>query len=583
MRDSARVLGYPYAVGDKIAKLMPPLVMGRDTPLRACLEEVEGYADGYKMATDLRSLYDADPDAKRVIDVARGLEGLRRQDGIHAAAVVIAREPLTEYLPIQRKPEAGSAIEDAPIVTQYEMHAVDALGLLKMDFLGLRNLDVIEITLDLVERSTGTRPDIDRVALDDEKTFEMLRRGDTVGVFQLEGGPVRALLRSLRPTQFEDVAALVALYRPGPMGTNMHNDYADRKNGRKPVTYYHDDVEEVLAPTYGLMIYQEQVMQVAQRLAGYSLGEADNLRKAAAKKQRDLMAKERSKFVEGCVRQGHSDTFATQIFDIIEPFADYSFPKAHATGYGLIAYQTAYLKANHPVEYLAALLTSVKTNKDQTAVFLNECRQLGIPVLVPDVNESDSDFSVHPVDDADGGSAAIRFGMSAVRNVGEGVVAQVVAARTEGGPFTDFYDFCDRVDPVGAEQAHHRVAREGRRLRLARSSAPGARSTRSRRSSTRSSTAGATKPKASSTCSRRRATPRSKRSSAAGSTIPDTEFAKSQRLAFEKEMLGLYVSEHPLMGAERSLRRHVDATISRAARARGKASCVRSAASSRRW
>ena len=278
------MLGYPYGVGDKIAKLMPPLVMGRDTPLRACLEMVDGYSDGYKMAADLRTLYDADPDAKRVIDVARGLEGLRRQDGIHAAAVVITREPLTEYLPIQRKPDGGK-VEDAPVVTQYEMHGVEDLGLLKMDFLGLRNLDVLEITLDLVEGSTGVRPDIDRVPLDDPKTFDMLRRGDTIGVFQLEGGPVRSLLRSLQPNMFEDIAALVALYRPGPMASNMHTDYADRKNGRKPVTYYHPDVEDVLAPTYGLMIYQEQLMRSAQRLAGYSLEEADNLRKAAAKKR----------------------------------------------------------------------------------------------------------------------------------------------------------------------------------------------------------------------------------------------------------------------------------------------------------
>ncbi|HEX5588518.1 MAG TPA: DNA polymerase III subunit alpha, partial [Acidimicrobiia bacterium] len=446
VRDSARVLGYPYVVGDKIAKLMPPLVMGRDTPLRACLEQVEGYEDGYKMASELRTLYETDPDAARVLDVARGLEGLRRQDGIHAAAVVITREPLTEYLPIQRKPDGGK-VEDAPVVTQYEMHGVSDLGLLKMDFLGLRNLDVLEITLGLIERTHGYRPDIDRVPLDDTKTFELLRRGDTIGVFQLEGGPMRALLRSLAPTVFEDVAALVALYRPGPMGTNMHNDYADRKNGRKPVSYYHDDLEEILAPTYGLMIYQEQLMRVAQRLAGYSLGEADTLRKAAAKKKRDLMAKERSKFVEGCVATGHSAAFAEQMFNVIEPFADYSFPKAHATGYGFVAYQTAWLKANHPVEYLAALLTSVKSNKDQTAVFLNECRQLGIDVLVPDVNASESDFSVRAANPDTGDTPAIHFGMSAVRNVGEGVVAQIVAAREEGGPFTDFYDFCDRVDP----------------------------------------------------------------------------------------------------------------------------------------
>src|SRR5690242_18455742 len=406
VRDAARVLGYPYAVGDKIAKLMPPLIMGRDTPLAACLEQQPGYDDGYKMAGDLRELYAADPDARRVVDVARGLEGLRRQDGIHAAAVVITRDSLTEYLPIQRKPEPGTPIEEAPIVTQYEMHGVEDLGLLKMDFLGLRNLDVIEIALELIERSTGERPDIDAVPLDDEPTFELLRRGDTIGVFQLEGGPMRALMRSLAPTTFEDVAALIALYRPGPMAQNWHNEYADRKNGRKPVSFDHKDLEEVLGPTFGLMIYQEQLMRVSQKLAGYSLEEADNLRKATGKKIRALIAKERTKFVDGCETQGYGRDFGEKMFDIIEPFADYSFNKSHSVGYGYVAYQTAYLKANHPREYLAALLTSVKTNKDQTAVFLNECRQMGIPVLVPDVNESDSDFVVR--------EGAIRFGLSAV-------------------------------------------------------------------------------------------------------------------------------------------------------------------------
>ncbi|HEY5077867.1 MAG TPA: DNA polymerase III subunit alpha, partial [Acidimicrobiia bacterium] len=312
VRDAARVLGYPYAVGDKIAKLMPQLIMGRDTPLHACLEPNDRFADGYKMAGDLRQLYDIDPDAKRVIDVAKGLEGLRRQDGIHAAAVVITREPLTEYLPIQRKPEPGTPLEDAPMVTQYEMHGVEDLGLLKMDFLGLRNLDVIEIALDLIERTTGTRPDIDAIPLDDPKTFELLRRADTIGVFQLEGGPCRSLLRSLAPTTFEDVSAVIALYRPGPMAQNWHTEYAERKNGRKPVLFDHPDLEEILGPTFGLMIYQEQLMRVSQMLAGYSLEEADNLRKATGKKIRELIVKERSKFVEGCVRNGHSDEFAQE-------------------------------------------------------------------------------------------------------------------------------------------------------------------------------------------------------------------------------------------------------------------------------
>jgi DNA polymerase-3 subunit alpha len=559
VRDSARVLGYPYGVGDKIAKLMPPLVMGRDTPLRACFESVAGHEDGYKMAAELRTLYEADPDARRVLDVARGLEGLRRQDGIHAAAVVITREPLTEYLPIQRKPEAGGKLEDAPIVTQYEMHGVEDLGLLKMDFLGLRNLDVLEITLELVEHSTGRRPDIDRVPLDDAKTFEMLRRGDTVGVFQLEGAAVRALLRSLGPTSFEDVAALVALYRPGPMAQNWHNEYADRKNGRKPVTYPHDDLREILEPTYGLMIYQEQLMRVAQRLAGYTLEEADNLRKATGKKDRKLIAKERSKFVQGCVVQGHTEAFGESIFDTIEPFADYSFNKSHSVGYGFVAYQTAYLKANHPVEYLAALLTSVKSNKDQTAVFLNECRQMGIEVLVPDVNESLSDFSVRHPDRADG-AAAVRFGLSAVRNVGEGVVAHVVAAREAGGPFTDFYDFCDRVDPsVLNKRTVESLVKAGAfdslghpRQGLFSVFEPIVTDVLRRRGNEADgqfdlfSSMGDAAPAA-----------------VAGhrTTIPDAEFPKSQRLAFEKEMLGLYVSEHPMLGAERALRRHVDCTL----------------------
>jgi DNA polymerase-3 subunit alpha len=561
VRDSARVLGYPYAVGDKIAKLMPPLIMGRDTPLRACFESVAGHEDGYKMASELRTLYEADPDARRVLDVARGLEGLRRQDGIHAAAVVITREPLTEYLPIQRKPEAGGKIEDSPIVTQYEMHGVEDLGLLKMDFLGLRNLDVLEITLELVEHSTGRRPDIDRIPLDDVPTFEMLRRGDTIGVFQLEGGPMRALLRSLAPTSFEDVAALVALYRPGPMAQNWHNEYADRKNGRKPVSYPHDDLQEILEPTYGLMIYQEQLMRVAQRLAGYSLEEADNLRKATGKKDRKLIAKERSKFVAGCVEQGHSAAFGESIFDTVEPFADYSFNKSHSVGYGFVAYQTAYLKANHPVEYFAALLTSVKTNKDQTAVFLNECRQMAIEVLVPDVNESLSDFSVRRAEGASDDEASIRFGLSAVRNVGEGVVAHIVAAREQDGPFTDFYDFSDRVDPtVLNKRTVESLVKAGAFDSLGHPRQgllfvfDGIVTDVLRRRGNEAegqfdlfSSMGDAAPAA-----------------VAGNrtAIPDTEFPKSQRLAFEKEMLGLYVSEHPMLGAERALRRHIDCTLS---------------------
>ena len=568
VRDAARVLGYPYVVGDKIAKAMPPLLMGRDTPLAACLTRTEGHDEGFAAAGELRGMYDSDPEAKRVIDVAKGLEGLRRQDGIHAAAVVITDEPLTEYVPVQRKPD-GSDPENAPIVTQYEMHGVEDLGLLKMDFLGLRNLSVIERSLDLIEVSTGTRPDIDGIPLDDPATFAMLCKGDSMGVFQLEGGPMRSLMRSLAPTTFDDVAALVALYRPGPMAANMHRDYADRKNGRQKVTYLHPDTEEILGDTYGLMIYQESVMRVAQKIAGYDLAEADNLRKACGKKIRSLIQAEREKFVAGCVATGYDESLGTALFDIIEPFADYGFNKSHAYGYGFIAYQTAWLKAHHPVEYLASLLTSVKDNKDKTAVYLGECRSLGIETLVPDVNRSLAEFAA----DYSGGQGtvgaggespgAITFGLAAVRNVGEGLVAHIVAERDRNGPFADFYDFCQRVDPQvlnkrtieslikagGFDSLGH--PRRGlilvfeeivdRTLERRREHDAGVVSLfAALEPETASGTAGFADTRI---------------------PIPDTEFAKSQRMAFEKEMLGLYISDHPLMGLEGSLARLTDCTL----------------------
>ncbi|MGI9118728.1 MAG: DNA polymerase III subunit alpha [Acidimicrobiales bacterium] len=568
VRDAARVLGYPYVVGDKVAKAMPPLVMGRDTPLWACLEEHETYIGGYRAAGELREMYADDPDARKVIDVAKGLEGLRRQDGIHAAAVVITDRPLTDYLPIQRKPEAGTAPEDAPIVTQYEMHGVEALGLLKMDFLGLRNLDVISDTLVLLAEGRGADLDIDTVPLDDDKTLALLRRGDSMGVFQLEGGPMRSLMRSLAPTTFEDVAALVALYRPGPMAANMHNDYADRKNGRKPVTYLHPDLEPLLADTQGLMIYQESVMRVAQRFAGYSLAEADNLRKACGKKIRALIALEREKFVSGCEANGYGAELGSALFDIIEPFADYAFNKSHSYGYGLVAYQTAYLKAHHPVEYLAALLTSVKGDQDRAAVYLNECRQMGIKVLVPDINLSESSFVARhgATSDGTGGQVdegpCIPFGLSAVRNVGEGLVGLIVAERDGSGPFVDFHDFCERVDAqVLNKRAVESLIKAGafdalgheRRGLLAVLDQAVDRAIARRREREQgvmslfgdSSEPGDGHPSA---FDERIA-------------IPALAFDKMQRLAYEKEMLGLYVSDHPLMGMDHILRRRADVTI----------------------
>jgi DNA polymerase-3 subunit alpha len=560
VRDAARVLGKPYLVGDRIAKAMPPLVMGRDTPLSACLGRIDGHEDGYVSARDLRELYDTDPEAKEVIDVAKGLENLRRQDGIHAAAVVITDEPLTEYLPVQRKPEPGQPPEAAPIVTQYEMHGVEDLGILKMDFLGLRTLSVMETALDLIEESTGRRPDIDAVPLDDEATFAMLRRAETIGVFQLEGGAMRQTLRSLAPTSFDDVAALVALYRPGPMAANMHRDYPELKNKRKVLTYLHPDLETVLGDTYGLMLYQESVMRVAQRFAGYSLEEADNLRKACGKKIRSLIAAERVKFVEGCVAQGYDEKLGTELFDIIEPFADYAFGKSHAYGYGLIAYQTAWLKANHPVEYLAALLSSVKDDKDKTAVYLAECRTLGIEVRVPDVNTSASHFR------ALGDDKAIVFGLSAVRNVGEAIVEQIVAAREAKGPFVDFYDFCKRVDPSALnKRAVESLVRAGafdscghprRGLCVVFEEIVDRSLTRRREEDLGISTLFS--------LLEAEADAAGEDSSVfddARVPIPDIEFDKNDRLAFEKEMLGLYVSDHPLRGLETALRRAASHSI----------------------
>ena len=562
VRDAARVLGKPYIVGDKIAKAMPPLVMGRDTPLAPCLTKTEGHEDGFAAAAELRTMYETDPDAKEVIDVALGLEGLRRQDGIHAAAVVISRDPLTDYLPIQRKPDAGGDPEDAPIVTQYEMHGVEDLGLLKMDFLGLRNLSVIERTLDLIQADTGERPDIDNVDLDDQPTLEMLRRAESVGVFQLEGGAMRQTLRALAPTSFDDVAALVALYRPGPMAANMHRDYPELKNGRKQLTYLHPDIEPILKDTYGLMLYQESVMRVAQKFAGYTLEEADNLRKACGKKIRAMIAAERQKFVAGCVTQGYGEELGTQLFDIIEPFADYAFNKSHSYGYGLVAYQTAWLKAHHPVEYMAALLTSVKDNKDKTAVYLAECRSMGIDVTVPDVNRSVAEFAPDRSGDRDPDRPAIVFGLAAVRNVGESLVERIVAERTANGPFADIFDFCQRVDPVVLNKrtmeslvkagAFDSLDHPRQGLCLVLENVVDRTLERRRERDLGITTLFAA-------FEEEQADPGW---GGAKVAIPDTEFDKAQRLAFEKEMLGLYVSDHPLMGYEAALARHTDSTLS---------------------
>ncbi len=442
VRDAARVLDFPYGLGDKIAKAIPGLILGRDTPLYACLDKTPGHESGYQRAGELRELYQNDAEAHTIIDAARGLEGLCRQDSIHAAAVVLTQEPITSYMPIQRKPADGGSPDDAPIVTQYEMGAVEELGLLKMDLLGLRNLDIISDTLELIADTQGLGIVIEDIPLDDAKTYSLLQQGDTTGVFQLESGPMRSLMRALRPTEFEDIAALVALYRPGPMEANMPQDYADRKNGRTQVKYLHPEAEEILSETYGLMIYQESMMRIAQKFAGYSLEEADNLRKACGKKIREIMAQEREKFISGCEATGYGAALGRQWWEIIEPFADYAFNKSHSYSYAMVAYQTAWLKANYPVEFMAGLLTSSKNDQDRQKIYLAECRQKKLEVRLPDVNSSRKDFSVLAGPD---GSRIISFGLSAIRNIGTAYAERLIEERNSDGSFTDFYDFVNRM------------------------------------------------------------------------------------------------------------------------------------------
>lgn len=537
VKDAARVLGYPYKMGDDITKLMPPPEFGRPPNLEQALEK----------SKDLAELVDADPDVARVYELARGLEGLVRQEGVHAAAVVMSRDPLVEHVPL-----AVTKNESRDVITQFEMNGCEEIGLLKMDFLGLRNLSVIEDALRIIRQRGGTC-DIDGVPLDDAATFELLCRGDTVGVFQLEGAPMRALIKQLQPTEFEDLIALVSLYRPGPMGMGMHTEYAERKNGRRPVSYPHPDLEPVLSGTYGVICYQEQVMEVARTIAGYSLPEADDFRKAMGKKKREIVAQHAEKFVNGAAERGYGEALGQELFEMIEPFADYAFNKSHAACYGFIAYQTAYLKANHPAEYMAALLTSVKDDKDKPAVYLAETREMGIKVLPPDVNRSETDFSV--VEDG-----VISFGLSAVRNVGEGVVEAIIAERTENGPFLDFPDFCRRVDAACLnKRTVESLVKGGAFDSLGH--------TRKGLVEVHESVIDFVLEKR-----RREEAGQFSLFDVGGDhaqpsqavdlpPVPEDEFDRVTKLRFEKEMLGLYVSDHPLRGLERALRASVEATI----------------------
>jgi DNA polymerase-3 subunit alpha len=526
VRDAGRVLEVPYGVVDKIAKLIPE---GPGQTLAECL----------KPGAELRQAVDADPVAQEIVDLALPLEGLTRQDGIHAAAVVIGAEPLANVVPLQQK---GA---DQEVVTQFDGVTIEKLGLLKMDFLGLRNLDVIDKAVELVPGL-----DITAIPLDDRKTYEMLARGESIGVFQFEGSGMREALRAVKPTVFEDVIALVALYRPGPMA--YIPVYARRKNGREPVHYADERLKPITESTYGICMYQEQYMQIARQIAGFSLAEADDLRKAIGKKIHSLMASLKEKFLEGCAANGVAAAVASQLWADMEQAQDYSFNKSHAACYALISYRTAWLRANHPREYMAALISSVMNTKDKVPFYVQACDELGIEVLPPDANASQVDFAVV--------EGKIRFGLNAVKNVGEGACRAIVSARAEGGPFASIWDFTERVDPtVSNKRVLESLVKAGaldstgdsRRgmLEVLEQALSWGQKQQADRLLGQGSIfdlgdAGA------------ETAPRHH------PVVPPGEFDKPDLLRMEKESLGLYVSEHPLSAIRDQLRRKTDCALS---------------------
>src|SRR5437763_1564988 len=432
-----------YAIADKISKALPPPIMAKDIPLSGIVGSKHAR---YGEAAEVRTLVETDEECKTIFDTARGLEGLIRNAGVHACAVIMSCDPLTDAIPLWQR-------DDGSIITGWDYPSCEALGLLKMDFLGLRNLTVIGDAIDNIKANQGKDVDLEGLALDDKATYELLGRGDTLGVFQLDGGAMRDLLRRMQPTGFDDIVAVLALYRPGPMGMNAHNDYADRKNNRQKVKPIHPELDEplreILADTYGLIVYQEQIMHIGQKVAGNTRGRADVLRRAMGKKKKEVLDKEYEGFEAGMraselVPGGFSPEAIKALWDTILPFAGYAFNKSHAAAYGLISYWTAYLKANYTPEYMAALLPSVGDNKDKSAVYLSECRRLGIKVLPPDVNESALRFAAVGDD--------IRFGLGAVRNVGANVVESIIKTREEKGKYASFTDFLDKSELVACNK-----------------------------------------------------------------------------------------------------------------------------------
>jgi DNA polymerase-3 subunit alpha len=546
LKDSSRVLGYPFSMGEQLTKALPPAVMAKDIPL-ADIQNKD--AKRYSEAGDFRQLISTDPEAAKVFETALGIEGLKRQWGVHAAGVIMSSDPIIDVIPIMRR------FQDGQVITQFDYPTSEGLGLIKMDFLGLRNLTIISDALENIKMNRGIDLDLETLALDDTASYELLARGDTLGVFQLDGGPMRSLLKLMKPDNFEDISAVLALYRPGPMGANAHTDYALRKNKIQDVIPIHPELEEplseILGGTYGLIVYQEQVMAVAQKLAGYTLGQADILRRAMGKKKKSELDKQFAGFSQGMQDNGYSMAAVKTLWDILLPFSDYAFNKAHSAAYGVISYWTAYLKAHYAPEYMAALLTSVGDDKDKSAIYLNECRRMGITVLPPDVNESALNFT--PVGND------IRFGMGAIRNVGVNVVEAMVAAREKEGTYTSFKDYLMKVPAVvcnkrtieslikaGAFDSlnHHRRA-----LAMIHEEAIDSVITLKRNEAIGQFDLFAGFDEAES-------------EAALSIEIPDLpEWEKKDKLSFERDMLGLYVSDHPLQGLEGLLSQHADQSI----------------------
>ncbi len=547
IKDAARVLDHGFGVSDMITKALPADVMGKGVPLKELFNpEHKRYSEG----GEFRALYEQNPDVRTIYETAVGLEGQIRNWGVHAAGVIMSSEPLIDVVPIMARPQDGA------VITQFDYPMCEALGLVKMDFLGLSNLHTLEDALVNIQANRGETVVLEELPFDDRATYELMGRGDTLGVFQLDGSGMRALLRSMLPDQFADITAVSALYRPGPMGADSHNKYAHRKNGREAIAPIHpalaDALEPVLGETYGLIVYQEQVMAIAQALAGFSLGAADNMRRAMGKKKKEELDKQYAGFEAGMLERGYPQDAVRTLWEILVPFADYAFNKSHSAAYGVITYWTAYLKANYPTEYMAALLTSVKNDKDKMAIYLNECRRMKIAVLPPDVNESSHDFTAVGTD--------IRFGMTAIRNVGANVVEQVIAARTEKGRYESFNDFLEKVPALVCNKrmieslikagafddlkhkrralvAIHETAVD-QFVDIKRNEAIGQDSLFAGLDDDASGGFGVSV------------------------TVPDLpEWDKMTLLGHERDMLGLYVSDHPLLGLEHVLSNGTDTTI----------------------